>query len=110
MKQFWSKLKLKYNIENDFQAILVLVIFSIAGSSIIFVKEPIFNFIHYDEIPYTILKVFVYILFIIPTYYVFLFLWANLLGQGRIFNPMIKKMLGRYVMIFKRKKKDKSDA
>lgn len=104
MKTFWTKLKLRFNIESDFQAILVLFIFSIAGSSILFVKQPIFHFIHYDEIHNTFLKVVVYIAFIIPTYYLMLFIWANVLGQGKIFNPMIRKMLKRYVSIFKFKK------
>jgi hypothetical protein len=104
LNAFWQKLKARYNLTSDWHAIFVLFIFAIAGSSILVVKEPIFNFVGYYTISNTILKVLAYIFIILPVYYVSLFLWSNALGQGRIFNPIIKRMLLGYTRIFKRKK------
>ena len=105
MGRFWQRLKDRYNITSDWHAAFVLFIFAIAGSSILFVKDPIFEFIGYSRINNGILKVVVYIVVILPVYYVSLFCWSNLLGQGRIFNPMIKKMIMGYGRMFKRRKK-----
>jgi hypothetical protein len=105
LARFWNRLKDRYDISSDWHAIFVLFIFAIAGSTIIFIKKPIFDFLGYHHIENTTLKVIAYVLIILPVYYASLFLWSNLLGQGKIFNPLIKKMLMGYTRLFKRKKK-----
>jgi hypothetical protein len=105
LKNFWQKIKNRYGISSDWHAVFVLFIFAVAGSSILFIKDPIFDFLGYDKINNGVLRVIVYILIILPVYYVSLFCWSNVLGQGRIFNPIIKRMLLGYTKMFKKRKK-----
>jgi hypothetical protein len=110
LSHFWERMKTKYGIKSDWHGIYVLFIFSIAGSTIVFVKRPLFELLGYNTLDGFGLKLLVYIFImlpfvILPTYYVSLFLWSNILGQGKIFNPLIKKMLLGYTKLFKRRNK-----
>ena len=105
LNNFWIKIKSRYDVQSNWHAAFILFIFAIAGSSILVVKDPIFNFVGYYKVPYGVLRVLAYLGIILPTYYLSLFLWSNILGQGRIFNPMIKRMLLAYTKMFKKRKK-----
>lgn len=97
---FWNKLKRKWNIETDLQAIWIFVIFAITGSSLLFVKEPVVNFFHLREIQPRALFWVIYILFFYFFYQVLLISWGTLLGQRKFFWWMLKRMNGRFIKMF----------
>lgn len=88
------KLKKRWGVKHTWQVIVILLVFSLAGTSILFVKEPFFHLIHlppdtslWIKIPLTVL-----------VYQVLLLAWGALLGHFRFFWEKEKRLfrfLGR---------------
>lgn len=95
-----KKLKAKWQVESDFQLILIFISFSLAGSFTIFVRKPIFALLGYDEGTPFLLKAITYIFTVTPSYFILLMIFGTLLGQFKFFLAFEKKVLNR----FKRKK------
>lgn len=96
-----NKLKAKWGIESNWQLAIIFLVFSITGSLSVYVKALIFTAIGIGTDTSLILIVPLYILTIIPTYYVLLLIIGTVFGQYRFFLAFEKKSLGR---IFIRKK------
>ena len=95
----FEKLKSRWNLKNTKQVILVLLVFALTGSTVLFIKKPLFALWFPDgEIPLAF-SIAYYIL-IFPIYNVFLLLYGFLLGQFDFFWNYEKKFFNR---IFNRK-------
>lgn len=92
-----DRMKRRWGVESTWRFWLIMLIFSLAGMSIVYVKEPIFNALHFPASAPWWVKVPLYILIIFPTYHVLLVFWAALLGQWSFFWEKEKKM-GRWFM------------
>ena len=95
---FFTKLKNKWNVKNNFEVILILLTFSITGSLSIYVAKPVLHFFNINK---ETLNVWAYyplrILIIFPCYQVLLMIVGTLLGQFRFFWEFQKRTLGRMV-------------
>lgn len=96
-----QKLKDKWNVESDFQLILIFISFSLAGSFTIYVRKPIFSLLGYDDTTPFLLKAITYIFTVTPSYFILLIIFGTMLGQFKFFWAFEKKVLSR----FKRHKK-----
>ncbi len=92
-----DKLKTRWGVKNNFEVFMILLAFTLAGSSITFVRQPIFDTLHIDSAatPYWLL-IPVYIIIIMPTYQVFLMIYGTIVGQFKFFWNFEKKMLRRF--------------
>lgn len=97
-----QKLKERWGIDNNFQIVIIFIVFAVTGSSSVYVARPFLDAIGFsrDVFPegilwgglvYTTLR----ILIIFPIYQVLLILFGWLFGQFRFFLNFEKKMLGR---------------
>lgn len=98
----FEKLKKRWNIESNFQLVLILIVFSITGSASAWVSKPFVEWLglNKDDMPgwiFTILR----LILIFPIYNVLLILIGTVFGQFRFFWNFEKKMFSR----FGRKKK-----
>ena len=96
-----SSLKERWGITSNWQILIILFVFSITGSSSLFVAKPIIKFIgitkeNLNIIVYWILYVIISFIF----YQIMLVFFGWLFGQFKFFWNMEKKMLSR--MGFKR--------
>jgi hypothetical protein len=94
MRQYWGKLKVKWNIESDRRMVLIFFIFAITGSSITLVRKPITNLLFgkntYGELVwYELIATVVFIYFI---YQFFLFIIGTLLGEHKFVKWFLLKM------------------
>lgn len=93
-----DKTKQRWGVTSTFAFWMIMLAFSLAGSSICFVRNPIFQLLNiqisgrpwYEATG-------IYLLFIFPTYQILLLIWGTLLGQGRFFWEKEKKM-GRFFL------------
>lgn len=99
---FIEKFKKKWGIDSTLDIILILIVFSLAGMSIVFVRKPIFNILGINEVHITI-KTGIYLLIVFPCYQVFLLIYGTLLGQFKFFWDKEKKM-GRWMISLVSKK------
>ena len=96
-----EKLKKRWNIESNFQVIILLFVFAIAGSSTLYARKGIFFLLGITAETSLWLKIPLYILVIFPTYQVIFLVVVALFGQFKFVWEFDKKVFGRFK--FKRK-------
>ena len=102
--QHWTeRLQAKWGLNSVFQVMMVLLVFSLTGMSVVLVKDPFFQLIGLTEETSTSVKVLIYLVSVLPLYQILLLVYALLLGQFRFFWAYEKKTLGRLAALFSRK-------
>jgi hypothetical protein len=95
-----QRLKEKWGITSNLQIILILITFSLAGSSVIVLKGWYFNFLGFTEETSFWLKAPAYLAFIFPAYQLLILTYGTLLGQFKFFwNKERKLLLSIYRLI-----------
>jgi ferrochelatase len=97
----FEKLKTKWEIKSNAQFWLIIFIFAIAGSSTLFVKRPAFELLGIQSSTPRWLVVPLYIIVVMPAYFVILLTYGTIFGQFRFFWEFEKRMFSS----FGRKKK-----
>ena len=96
MFSFFKKLKLKWNIQSNFQLFVILMVFAITGSSSLVVSKPILACLN---ITGETLNPWIYkplkLILIFPVYQVLILIFGALFGQFQFFWNFEKKMLYR---------------
>lgn len=90
--EFLQKMKEKWGLDSLFQVILIMIVFSLAGMSVLFLRKVFFNLIGFTETTPFWIKTVTYILFIFPAYQLMLMMYGFLLGQFSFFWEKEKKM------------------
>jgi hypothetical protein len=96
-----EKLKKRWGISSNFQLIIILIVFSVTGSTAVYVAKPFLTWVglHKGSFPEAWWGAWVYysirILIIFPIYQVLLVLIGALFGQFKFFWRFEKKMLHR---------------
>ena len=100
---FLGKLQDKWELNSAYQVIIVLLVFSLTGSTVVFLRKSLFGLIGFDETTNIWIKTITYIAFVMPAYQVLLLGYGALFGQFRFFWNKEKKMLQRIGKLFNRK-------
>ncbi|MDQ3393463.1 MAG: hypothetical protein M3512_05045 [Bacteroidota bacterium] len=103
-KSFLYKLKAKWGLENFFQVVMVILVFAITGTTVVFLRKSLFEIIGFNEATSVWLKSFVYILFVFPAYQGLLLFYGSLFGQFHFFWNKEKKLFFLIKNSFKSKK------
>lgn len=94
---FLTRLQEKWGLGSLFQVIAVLIVFSLAGSSVVFLRKTFFGFLGFDEHTSMWVKTLTYILFVFPAYQALLLAYGFIFGQFSFFWEKEKKM-GKWVV------------
>jgi hypothetical protein len=89
-----DKLKQKWNLENAWQVVIILIVFACTGFTVLFIKKPLLNLLagkQGDTWTATVL----YYLLILPVYNVLLLAYGFLFGQFRFFWEFEKRFIKR---------------
>ena len=96
MANYFQKLKLKWNIQSNFQLFIILLVFAITGSSSLFVAKPILGYLN---ITGETLNPWIYkplrLILIFPIYQVLILIFGAIFGQFEFFWNFEKKILIR---------------
>ncbi|MGB3781106.1 MAG: DUF6787 family protein [Tunicatimonas sp.] len=90
-----ARLQSKWELNSVTQVLIVLLVFSLTGSTVVFLRKALFAWVGFDEMTPWWLKTITYIAFIMPAYQVLLLGYGALLGQFRFFWEKEKKLLRR---------------
>jgi len=101
-----EKLKLKWGIESNWDIVAILIVFSVSGSSIMFVKPVWFHVFGVTESTPFWLKSIIWLAMVFPTYQIFLLIYGFIFGQFKFFWAKEKKMAEAVGRLFKRRKKE----
>ena len=92
----FERLKARWQVESNFQLIIIFIVFSITGSATVVAKKYLFGLMNINsDIPLYLL-IPIYIITIIPIYQTLLIIIGTLLGQFQFFWKFEKKMLRRF--------------
>lgn len=91
-----EKLKKRWNIESNFQVIILLFVFAIAGSSTLYARKGIFFLLGVTADTSLWLKIPLYILVIFPAYQIIFLIVGALFGQFKFVWEFEKKIFARF--------------
>ncbi|GAA4230676.1 hypothetical protein GCM10022291_01400 [Postechiella marina] len=92
-----EKLKKRWGIENNWQIIVIFIVFAITGSTASFIGKPILNFLNITPESFTTVGYWVVrIVLLFIMYQIMLVCFGWLFGQYKFFWNFEKKMLRRF--------------
>jgi hypothetical protein len=97
----FEKLKKRWNIQSNFQVIIILLVFAITGSATVYAKKTVFNLIQVTSETELWIKIPIYITVILAVYNLLLLVVGFLFGQFNFFWEFEKRFFSRF--LFKRK-------
>ena len=90
-----ARLQSKWELRSVTQVLMVLLVFSLTGSTVVFLRKILFGWVGFDETTSMWLKSLTYIAFVMPAYQVLLLGYGALLGQFHFFWKKEKKLIQR---------------
>lgn len=90
-----ARLQSKWELSSVTQVLIVLLVFSLTGSTVVFLRKILFGWVGFDETTSMWLKTITYIAFVMPAYQVLLLGYGALFGQFQFFWSKEKKLLQR---------------
>jgi len=100
---FLGKLQDKWELNSAYQVIIVLLVFSLTGSTVVYLRKALFGLVGFDETTDFWIKTITYIAFVMPAYQVLLLAYGAIFGQFQFFWNKEKKMLRRMRSLFTKK-------
>lgn len=93
----FNKLKKRWKISSDWQLVLIFFIFSVTGSAATYIRKIFFEFVGITSETSFLIKVPLYIVTLVPAYYILLVIFGTLFGQKVFFVGFAKKSVGRFI-------------
>jgi len=91
-----QKMKERWGVSSTKRFVIIMVVFSLAGSSIMFFREPVYHVLHVS----TDSSLWIKIPVAIAIYQVMLLAWGAAFGEFRFFWEKEKKMGRRLISLF----------
>lgn len=91
-----KKFKQRWNINSNFQLVIILIVFSVTGSLTLYARKGVFYLLGITSDTSLWIKVPLYILIIVPAYQILLLFVGTLFGQFRFAWEFEKKVLSRF--------------
>lgn len=99
---FLHKMKEKWGLQSLMQVVAVLAVFTLTGSTVVYVRTFLFIGLGFDETTPLWQKAVTYLLFVMPLYQVLLLIYGFLLAQFTLFWEKEKKLARRIGKLFYR--------
>jgi len=99
-----EKLKTRWGLKTTWDLIAVIIVFSISGSSIMFVRPIWFHIFGVTDATPMWLKFIIWLAMVFPSYQAFLIIYGFIFGQFKFFWAKEVKMANAIGRLFIRKK------
>ncbi|QNL22148.1 prolipoprotein diacylglyceryl transferase [Hyphobacterium sp. CCMP332] len=90
-----DKLKSRWGVESTFRIVMILIVFTCTGFTVLFLKKPLFNFLGFDAENLPLYVSIIYYILILPVYMAFLLFYGFIFGQYSFFRAFVKKSFSR---------------
>jgi len=87
--------KQRWGLTSNLQVIVILIVFSLAGSSLVWIREPVWHALGITSESPLWVKILAIVFITIPLYQVMLLAWGTVFGQWKFFWEFEKKSMGR---------------
>lgn len=105
IKKYWKGFKKRWNIVSDRQVVIILIAFTLTGTTTMYVHKKFNQWIGIDESGNFWLKLLVFLILVLPLYNGLLFVYGSLLGQSKFFRFFIVKFFKSLISPFLPKEK-----
>jgi len=99
-----EKLKAKWGLQSLLQVVIVLIVFSLTGTTVVLLRPSLFAWLGLETSTPVWIKTLAYIAFIFPAYQVLLLGYGFLLGQFDFFWQKELQMWQKIEQLFTHKK------
>jgi hypothetical protein len=103
---FLKRLKEKWGLKNLWQVIIILIVFSCTGFSILFVERWILELIGVPKDLSIWLRILFFVIITLPVYQVLLLIYGFIFGQFKFFWEFEKRFFKRLLFLPKHKSKE----
>ncbi len=100
---FIQKLKNRWGINTGFQVIIILIVFSCTGFTVLFVEEKILQFLDLNDSNTWWAAILIFILITLPIYNALLLIYGFVFGQFKFFWNFEKRFFGRIIKPFRKR-------
>lgn len=90
-----DKLKQRWGVDNFWQVLLILFIFSISGMSVLYVRKLAFHLLGFDTQTPLWAEIIAWLFIVVPSYQLLFLLYGTILGQFNFVWRFEKKNLRR---------------
>ena len=92
MPRWIEKLKDKWKLKSFGQVVIILIVFSLTGLSVVFLKDAFFNLAGFNSSTPSWIKIVSYLAVVFPAYQLLLLAYGFLFGQFNFFWEKEKKL------------------
>jgi len=100
---FIQKLKKHWGIRSGLQVIIILIVFSCTGFSVLYVEELILELLNLNHSNNWWFAILIFLLITLPLYNALLLIYGFIFGQFRFFWNFEKRFFGRMISLFAKK-------
>ena len=90
-----ERLKKKWNLESNWQFLIIMLVFACTGTTVVLIKKPLINLLFEDGVRPLWFQIAYWVL-ILPIYNVILLCYGFIFGQFAFFWKYEQKMLKRF--------------
>ncbi len=102
IKKLWNRLKDHWKIKSNIQVAIILLVFASSGFSTLYVHNYIDYLLGVDESSSFWIKAIIFVIFVLPIFNLFLFLWGTILGQQKFIIKFIQTKINLLTRVFKK--------
>ncbi len=99
---FIENLKNRWNVKSAFQVVVILLVFSCTGFSVLYVEDQIYKLLNITGDYGFWMRALLFIVITLPIYNVLLLIYGFVFGQFKFFWAFEKRFFGRIFTIFKK--------
>ena len=100
MAQWIDRLKTRWNLQNTWQVVIILIVFTCTGFTVAGINRPILNYF-FEGAPIPWWAYVIYLIFILPIYNILLLAYGFVFGQFTFFWNFEKRFFSRIISRFK---------
>lgn len=106
LKNYFQRFKSKWGIQSNWQLTKVMLVFALAGQSILFVMPLVRNFFGLPDDINFFWKAIFFVFVSFPIYQILLLFWSLILWEHKFFIFFIKNTFKKTAKLFQTAKKD----
>lgn len=104
-----ERLKVKWNLESNWQFVIIMLVFACTGTTVVLIKKPLINLLFEDGVRPLWFQIS-YWIFILPFYNIILLCYGFIFGQFAFFWRYEQKMLRRFGIKSAQEEQEKEEA
>lgn len=94
---YFKKMKSRWDIQSNWQLIIILIVFSLTGISALYSRRFLFPILGIESSDPFWFKTLIWVITILPMYNIFILIYGAMFGQFDFFWDRMKKMFKRMV-------------